>query len=608
MTASTHRASENSTLQPSGLAAATSSTLGVTGSDQLSQLRATGTTQSVEIPRPNTDAISDKATASFVRRILCSHNVLLGNGEKGRTTPRPIEEVLPPLTSSNEVDLQLYGIISVIIKEFVQTWYSKITPDHVFVNEVLQVIAHCTRSLEQRLRKVDLEAMLLDEVPELVEAHLSSFRLAKQQVSSPHSLVSDPRLLYHTLHPHPALGPVPNESVPSTSVEQRENESAWRQLLVQGVLVVLLPTEDFGNGCLRALVAEIFAEMILGNGISGKACEGWLLWEGITSIAKVLQTDHAKEKDISSEDTNLEQSMTRLERFGLLSSARNQETGSTRPQTASGVRHQTETMSITGLFWAAVQYLLLASTVVRAVFLTLAGSSSLSSRSVVSDQSPVEARGQSQYLPADTPDYRRPLGSKRPIVSMRLWSCMAQLAGLSVHMPWLSGSISMLHWGLLAGPGKVGDTDGILDRFLSHTVHKRILNPTFLPAILRTLRATLFPNNALGPPRQPPSDDAAREIKRRCAASVLNLVPAKVAARYFAAQDRETQLARVEEVLSCLDDSYLNKHLIFQIVELFILRLVPELGERGVRELMEERSVDVRADLSMQPSLLPGLK
>lgn len=119
------------------------------------------------------DTTSDKATAAFIRRVLCSHDVLLGNGERGRNTPRKIEEVLPPLTSSNEVDLQLYGIFSVIIKEFVQTWYSRITPDHVFVNEVIQIIAHCTRALEQRLRNIDLEALLLDEIPGLLEGHLS---------------------------------------------------------------------------------------------------------------------------------------------------------------------------------------------------------------------------------------------------------------------------------------------------------------------------------------------------------------------------------------------------------------------------------------------------
>ena len=96
-----------------------------------------------------------------------------GLGRRGATSPQPIEDVLPPLTSSNAIDLQLYAIISVIIKEFVQTWYSKITPDHVFMNEVIQIIAHCTRALEQRVRKVDLEALLLDEIPGLVEAHLT---------------------------------------------------------------------------------------------------------------------------------------------------------------------------------------------------------------------------------------------------------------------------------------------------------------------------------------------------------------------------------------------------------------------------------------------------
>jgi hypothetical protein len=93
-------------------------------------------------------------------------------GEKGRSTPSPIDEILPPLTSSNEVDLQLYAFIAIIIREFVQTWYSKITPDQVFVEEVVNVIAHCTRALEQRLRNVDLESLLLDELPELLEVHV----------------------------------------------------------------------------------------------------------------------------------------------------------------------------------------------------------------------------------------------------------------------------------------------------------------------------------------------------------------------------------------------------------------------------------------------------
>ncbi|CAN9295365.1 unnamed protein product [Alternaria alternata] len=532
--------------QPPSSQTPISSIPGATGSTLQNHTRAT--TRPTETQKTQVDTASDKATAAFIRRTLCSHNVLLGNGEKARSTPRPIGDVLPPLTSSNEVDLQLYGIISVIIKEFVQTWYSKITPDQVFVNEVIQIIAHCTRGLEQRLRKVDLESLLLDEIPELLEAHLTS-----------------------------------------TVLEQRESESAWRQLLIHGVLALLLPTEDLKNGCLRALVAEIFAEMILGNGISGKACEGWVLWEGITRIAEVLQTDATKEKDPQSDDPNAEQSLTRLERYGLLSPHGGTEVHPEERLDAGQNRHNTPVVYTSGAFWAIIQYAFLAFTAVRAVILSLATLSSLPSRIATSEQSSVEAGSQSQTPQAENIASRRPLEAKRPVVSMGLWSCVAQLVELDVRMPWLLGFISMLHRGALAGPGRVGETDGVLDRFLAHTFHTRILNPAFIPVALRTLRATLFPNNALGPPRQIPTDEEIEAIKHCCAATLLDLVPPKVAAAFFASDGRDTQVRQIEDILGCLDDAYLNKHLVFQIVELIGLRLFPELGEQGVKDLLDER-------------------
>ena len=109
---------------------------------------------------------SDRATATVVRRVLCPHS------HGGTADNRPIDEFLPPLTSSNEVDLQLYAIIAVIVKELVYNWYGRITPDQGFVEEVIKIIAHCTRALEGRLRTVDLEELIFDEIPELVESHV----------------------------------------------------------------------------------------------------------------------------------------------------------------------------------------------------------------------------------------------------------------------------------------------------------------------------------------------------------------------------------------------------------------------------------------------------
>ena len=119
----------------------------------------------------------------------------------------------------------------------------------------------------------------------------------------------------------------------------------------------------------------------------------------------------------------------------------------------------------------------------------------------------------------------------------------------------------------------------------------RVLNPAFLPILLRTIRTTVFPNDTLGPPRTPPTIEEAKDIKRHCAATILGLLPAPIAVALLASRSRPAQLEQVETLLDCLDDAYLNKHLIFQIVELLVVRLVPEMGERGVQELMEERLV-----------------
>jgi hypothetical protein len=131
------------------------------------------------------DPSGDKNTVALIRRVLCPDVSAYGS-----SAPRPLQELLPPLTSSNDVDLQLYALIAVIIKEFVYSWYARITPDHVFVDEVLQLIAHCTRALEQRLRQVDVGQLVLDEVTGLVQAHITGSSLV-----SPLSSASEPILI-----------------------------------------------------------------------------------------------------------------------------------------------------------------------------------------------------------------------------------------------------------------------------------------------------------------------------------------------------------------------------------------------------------------------------
>ena len=56
-------------------------------------------------------------------------------------------------------------------RDFVFGWYSKITKDRTFVDELITVIAHITRSLEQRSRELDKVTLILDDLPLLLDVH-----------------------------------------------------------------------------------------------------------------------------------------------------------------------------------------------------------------------------------------------------------------------------------------------------------------------------------------------------------------------------------------------------------------------------------------------------
>jgi hypothetical protein len=264
----------------------------------------------------------------------------------------------------------------------------------------------------------------------------------------PPPLASDPRETYHTLHPHPALSPAPLSSIPDAAIEQQKNEAAYRRLLVQGVLAVLLPTEDLENGCLRTLVGEILAEMVLGNGVGGRACEGWVLWESITKAAVSLK------REITGLESPDDQREDPIECHPPIST-----------EGADMRSHTVRRVSVTDIFWRVLQYGYLAFTVLR--FLAVAFTTMSSSLPVSRDPShPSHYRGvdvsQSPSISSGTPP-KSPT-RKQPILSMKIWSCVSRLLSLDVIMPWLKGVISLLQWGAISGPSRVGDTDGILDR------------------------------------------------------------------------------------------------------------------------------------------------
>ena len=255
------------------------------------------------------------------------------------------------------------------------------------------------------------------------------------------------RSIYHTLRPHNALSPLPIDE--ASSLIQDENECGWSQLLVGAIMPLLLPPEDLLNPCLDVLVTEIFSELIVHKAVLGRASEPWLLWEGIT---KVMRLRLGPPRDLATSPTS------RLEQFGLLTTA-----GITK-EDVPHIRAGTVDAAISA-FWFVVRCTLLAWTYSSVLVMTLVHASSLPPRSnrvsrevEASDKARLVADGHADGPPTAA------LTEERPIVSMRVWSCVEQITSLQRRMPWLTGGLSLLQWLSLCGPGPICRTNSTLDR------------------------------------------------------------------------------------------------------------------------------------------------
>lgn len=218
----------------------------------------------------------------------------------------------------------------------------------------------------------------------------------------------------------------------------------YRRLLANGILAVLLPTEDLENSSLRALVVDIIADLILGNQVSGRACEGWFIWENIGKLAAQVGRRQTQDDTKSASDSQI----NRLEKFGLLST---DDELPDRPSTFSG----------TAWIWNLLQGIYLGYFVLRFIAMGLFR--------VASNPGPSHGVGISLASPFNQKRdgmESSDVTSRRPVLDYQMYSMVSQILGISWRMPWLSGLLSLFQHLILAGPGRVGATDGIFDRLV----------------------------------------------------------------------------------------------------------------------------------------------
>ena len=223
-------------------------------------------------------------------------------------------------------------------------------------------------------------------------------------------------------------------------------------MLVNGVLAVLLPTEDLENDSLVALVGQIFSELIVGRIVADRLSEPWLIWEGLIILSRVVR-----------ERTNAAAA-------GTAASAQFGQGETPAPAESRKSFLPFSFFSPQRLFWALVRWAFLAAAFVRLLIRTAASSRGFPSRmgERASKHQEQHATGRKMGGPAlpqaaillDT-DIEH---AKVPVLAFRIFPVVSNLIEMDVRMPWLSGALSLLHWMAIAGPGRIADVDGILDR------------------------------------------------------------------------------------------------------------------------------------------------
>ncbi|RGP64646.1 hypothetical protein FLONG3_9476, partial [Fusarium longipes] len=405
------------------------------------------------------------------------------------------------------------------------------------------------------------------------------------------------------------------------------------------ILAILLPTEDLENPCLTSLVEQIFSELIIGNIIANKASQPWMLYEGICITAKVLR--QKKDQGPTPAGTPKESFEPKLEVKGrrtwsVRSSVRSFFLGviqlgmivvaslrfittalvmaSSLPTRTtpldekealpdkdkhSGISSSPESSDyikapiLSCRLWTCLGNLLELS--LRMPWLD--GLLSLLQYGAVNG--PGRIAGHDGPVDSELSEANvfngTPIEKHNAVFDIRLLDMVSEL-GLAVQQ-----NVKIKR------PAHVSFSKGTTcfetHQLLSHHINS-LFSPSNLPPLLRTLRGVLFPNNAPGKASLfPPSSEAElHALRRRAAKSLWELLPKGVGRLYFGGRlwrrgtkaegdssDDEDLVDEMERLLLVLDDEYCNKHLMYSILELVLARLMPELTEKGVTELWEER-------------------
>ena len=189
----------------------------------------------------------------------------------------------PSLTSSNKIDLSLYALFSLLIKNFIISWYVeslKLNNIEEFINELIFLFAHICRNIQGRINeKFDsFIKLLIIDLPYVINNHIAKFNeIEKLQVIDN------------------------NEEFVKIFLDNYgiDHIDEYRLLLIESIIKLLLPNENTESEISKDFIISLLDGIIMGNLIKNFS-QNYVIWE---IIGKLCDNDNdEKKKDTSKRD------------------------------------------------------------------------------------------------------------------------------------------------------------------------------------------------------------------------------------------------------------------------------------------------------------------
>jgi hypothetical protein len=379
------------------------------------------------------------------------------------------------------VDIEMYALIGLLLRNFVNKWFKNMTDDGEFVNQLINVIAQLSREIERRLKQFDVARLLLDDVPLLLDVHLLGYRKVTRELGSSFLQFDTIDSAFDHVCPHRAL--------------QDENSELYLKVLARNVLEKLLPRDEsrsrLATKFLNALMGDLLFETI-----ADKLSQPYEIFEIITMACQVLlQEDEPKEEQQSNFDK-------------------------------------------VQCFISKIGHLIAYSTSIN-----------ISKRAT----------------------------SLRHVSSFHISHFLNNFFMINTFRPILYATLKAL--------SPILQTDR-MNHILSNLIQNRLVIPLkseqFIARIFKTARNNLFPaDEDMGPPRIEPTLEEFEVIRQTAKDNLKKVCQKFPLFTFLLIAAKETELDDVlDDFLTSLEHKRINEHLILRLLDLIVIRSIPELSSQ----------------------------